>query len=83
MNGAAQRLRLHSYCGTSLITGPLGAGETGCAGCSVFCTGFWVFPNCPIGPYAIAIASTAIATIAPRMPANFSEFISYPDTPAC
>jgi hypothetical protein len=71
---AASPQHLAVYCGTSRTTGPLTAGGAA-TGCSTFCGGLAGLPNCPIGPYAIAITSTIDATIAPNMPATDSEFI--------
>ena len=65
-----------NYCGTSRTTGPLAAGGGGAADCaagSTFGAGLGGFP---IGPYMNAITSTAAATIVPKIPAIFCEFIS-------
>jgi hypothetical protein len=65
-------------CGTSRTTGPratCGGAVAGCAAGSTFGAGLG---DLPTGPYMNAIASTAAATIVPRIPASFCEFISIP-----
>ena len=65
-----------AYCGTSRTTGPLAAGAGGAADCAAGST-FWTgLGGLPIGPYTNAATSTKAATIAPKILANFSEFIS-------
>src|SRR5882672_10593082 len=67
---------LQAYCGTSRTTGPRAAGGGGAVGCAADST-FWPgLGGFPIGPYKNAITSTTAATIAPKILANFSEFIS-------
>jgi hypothetical protein len=75
--GVLNPSRVYGYCGTSRITGPRtadGALSGPFAGSLLICRSG--FPNCPIGPYAIAITNTADATMAPNTPATDSEFIS-------
>jgi hypothetical protein len=67
-----------AYCGTSRTTGPLATGGGGAADCAVGSAFAAGFGGLPIGPYMKAIASTAAATIVPKMPATFCEFISIP-----
>jgi hypothetical protein len=75
-SGSARGRAPAAYCGTSRTTGPLAAGGGGAAGCDAGST-FWAgLGGLPIGPYTNAATSTKAATIAPKILANFSEFIS-------
>jgi hypothetical protein len=66
-----------NYCGTSRTTGPLAAAGGGAADCAAGSTfGADLDGGFPIGPYMNAITSTAAATIVPKTPATFCEFIS-------
>jgi hypothetical protein len=62
-------------CGTSLITGPLGAGAAATGASGGWAAGLADLPLLPGGTKKNAAASTAIATMAPRIPAAFSDSI--------